>query len=276
MIVDSHTHLKAPIAELAHEGRKNIYGVEDKQIGDYLRIYDENGVEACWVFQVEAFRSDRLAREEIESMAEVCRPYPHRLFPFTTIPLAWSEEMIRETMERAVGELNYYGLKFVHICQGVSLANPSMDLIAREAIRLKVPVFLHDGSPEYCSAIQVVYYARKYPELRVVSGHGGLREFWPEHIDGVRELPNLYICLSGPTQWGIQKLYDELGPERLMFGSDGGIGTPAITAAYLRRIERLKAPEEDKQKILGINAMRFLFGEAWEQTIAEKRALAGP
>jgi predicted TIM-barrel fold metal-dependent hydrolase len=274
MIVDTHTHLRAPIQGIAQEGRKNIYGVADETIDEYLKGFDENGVDACWVFPLEGFRADAFAREEMESLARVCEPYPHRLFPFATIPPMWPEKRVCEMVERAVGELGFYGLKFVSICQGVSLANPSMERIAREAVRFGVPVFLHDGSPEYCSAIQVIYYARKYPELRVVSGHGGLREFWSEYIDGVRELPNLQICLSGPTQWGIQKLYDELGPDRLMFGSDGGIGSQAITRAYVRRLARLKAPEDDKRKIMGISGMRFLFGEDWEEVIAEKRSEA--
>jgi predicted TIM-barrel fold metal-dependent hydrolase len=95
----------------------------------------------------------------------------------------------------------------------------------------------------------------------VLSAHCGLREFWPDFIDAVRELPNLYLCLSGPTQWGIQRLYDALGPERLLFGSDGGCGPAAITTAYLRRIERLRAPQEHKAMILGQNAMTFLFAQ---------------
>ena len=66
------------------------------------------------------------------------------------------------------------------------------------------------------------------------------------------------MCLSGPTQWGIQRLYDELGPEKLMFGSDAGCGPAAIATAYLRRIERLLAPAEHKDMILGLNAKRFL------------------
>lgn len=78
---------------------------------------------------------------------------------------------------------------------------------------------------------------------------------------------SFHICLSGPTQWGIQKLYDALGPEKLMFGSDGGCGLAAITTAYLRRIARLKAPEEHKAMILGGNAMRFLFGDGWEGAV---------
>jgi len=266
MIVDSHTHLRVPIEGLEQEERRNIYGVPDETIDEYLAGYDANGVAACWVFPLAGYRSDQFALAEMASLAAVCGRYPQRLFPFATIPPGWSEQMIRQTVEQAIGEYGMCGLKFVPICQGVSLANPSMDLIAAEAIRFGVPVFLHDGSPEYCSAIQVAYFARKHPELRVVGGHGGLREFWPDYVDTARDLPNLHICLSGPTQWGIQRLYDELGPRHLMFGSDGGIGSPAITTAYLRRIERLRAPEEDRQLILGANAMRLLLGDDWRQT----------
>jgi predicted ATPase len=55
-----------------------------------------------------------------------------------------------------------------------------------------------------------------------------------------------------------QTLYDELGPEKLLFGSDGGLGHRAITTAYLRRIDRLKAPQEHKAMILGGNALKFI------------------
>jgi predicted TIM-barrel fold metal-dependent hydrolase len=133
-----------------------------------------------------------------------------------------------------------------------------MDIVAEEAIDLDLPVTSHDGSPEYCSAIQIAYFARKYPNLRVISAHGGLRELWPDLIDAARELPNLWICLSGPTQWAIQTLYDRLGPGKLLFGSDGGLGHPAITTAYLRRIERLNAPKKHKEMILGGNALNFI------------------
>jgi predicted TIM-barrel fold metal-dependent hydrolase len=95
----------------------------------------------------------------------------------------------------------------------------------------------------------------------VVSAHGGLRELWPDLIDAVKELTNLYICLSGPTQWGIQQLYDALGPEKLMFGTDAGCGPSSMITAYLRRIERLKAPQVHKEMILGLNAKRFLLGD---------------
>jgi len=133
-----------------------------------------------------------------------------------------------------------------------------MDVVAEECIDMNVPVTFHDGSPLYCTALQVVYYARAYPQLRVLSGHAGLREGWRDVIELAKGLDNYWLCLSGPTQQGIQTLYDELGPDKLLFGSDGGASHPAVMANYLRRIRALRAPAEDIDKILGLNALRFL------------------
>jgi len=260
MIVDAHSHIRLPIEGLS-ENRTNIYGVPDNDVGQYLAAYERNGVGACFVFGAESFRQDSVIRAENEALARARDDHPDRLYPWATVNPAWPQAKLRREIRYAIEDLKLYGLKFVPICQGVSLANPGFDVVAEEASGLGVPFTSHDGSPEYCSAIQVAYYARKWPDLRVVSAHGGLREFWPDLIDAAKELPNLYICLSGPTQLGIQTFYDELGPEKLMFGSDGGIGSPAVTTAYLRRIERLRAPEEHKRMILGGNAMRFLLGD---------------
>ncbi|MBI3987570.1 MAG: amidohydrolase family protein, partial [Lentisphaerae bacterium] len=197
-------------------------------------------------------------RAENKALADAARRHPDRLLAWGTVCPAWPEAPLRQAIRQAIGEWGLRGLKFVPVCQGTSLANRGMDIVAEEAIALNVPVTIHDGSPEYGSASQVAAYARRYPRLRVLSAHGGLREHWPDYLDAVRELPNLFVCLSGPTQWGIQKLYDTLGPEKLMFGSDGGIGHPAVITAYLRRIEALRAPDEHKRLILGENALRFL------------------
>lgn len=262
MIVDAHTHVGVEIEGFAEE--PNIYGVRTTNVETYLRGCEQNRIDACFAFASHSFRMESLAHAENEALARLAEKYPGRILPWATVSPGWPERRLRAEIRFAISDLKLHGLKFVPVCQGVSLANRGMDIVAEEATDLGVPVTTHDGSPEYCSAIQVAYYARKYPRLRVLSAHGGLRELWPDFIDAAKELPNLYICLSGPTQWGIQKLYDALGPEKLMFGSDGGCGPASITTAYLRRIALLKAPEEHKSMILGGNAMRFLFGDDWK------------
>ncbi|MFH1476286.1 MAG: amidohydrolase family protein [Verrucomicrobiota bacterium] len=260
MIIDAHTHIRVDIPNYAAD-RKNVYGIVSSGPDEYLAQYRRNGVDACFTFGQESFRNASVAMAENEALSAVQRQYPARIYAWATVCPGLPEAQLRRDIRQAIMQFKLRGLKFVPICQGIALSSRGMAIVAEEAIALNVPVTTHDGSPEYSSAIQVVYYARKYPELRVLSAHSGLRELWPDFLDAVMELPNLYLCLSGPTQWGLQKLYDTLGPEKLLFGSDGGLGHPAVITAYLRRIEHLKAPAEHKTMILGTNALRFIRGE---------------
>jgi len=241
------------------------YGKRVEGVRQYLKSYDENGVDACWVFGNRSWRDSALIRIENDALGSLGMQYPKRLFPWGSVNPDWSERAIREEIRRMANELGLYGIKLVPVIHGSALTSGGMAVVAEEAIAQGLPIFLHDGSMEYCSAIQVAYFARMFPELRVISGHGGLRDLWRDLLLTAPDLPNLWICLTGPTQWGIQMLYDELGPERLLFGSDGGLGTPALIKAYLRRIDRLEAPAEHKRMILGENAMRFLFGKSWRE-----------
>lgn len=263
MIVDTHSHIDLPLGDAGHASYE-AYGRRLEGLDAYLYSYEQNGVDACWVFGHRGFRDSSLIQLENEALASVRSQCPGRLHPWGTVNPTWPERQLRAEIER-IAALRLVGVKLVPIIQGFAISCPGINVVAEEAQRLSLAVFFHDGSPQYSSAIQVVYFARENPGLRVVSGHAGLRELWPDLIPAVRELPNLHVCLSGPTQWGIQALYDELGPAKLVFGSDGGLGHPAVTKAYLRRIARLEAPQEHKDLILGTNAMRFLFGDDWRE-----------
>jgi len=258
MIIDAHTHIFIQHPFPDNEA-SSFYpgGIKRDSLKDYLESFDYNGVDACYVFPPLYTLESRFEFYN-EELAKIAAMRPDRLYPWAIVCPTWPEKKLRSEMRRAVKELGMYGFKFVPIMQGFSLQSIGMHIVAEEAIDMGVPVVFHDGSPQYCSAIQVAHYARKYPGLKVLSGHGGLREMWSEFIQSAKELPNLYICLSGPPQWGMQQLYNELGPEKLLFGSDGGTGHPAGITAYLRRIRKMDVPEEHKKMILGTNALRFL------------------
>ena len=255
MIVDAHTHIKVGTEE---ESSYSPWGMKAEGIAEYIENCDQAHIDACFIFGLEAFRDSSLLEASNDGLARLKQDYPQRLFPWGTVNPNWPEKRLREEVRRIARDLQLCGIKLVPIIQGFPISSSGMDILAEEAEELSLPVYFHDGSPEYCSAVQVVAFARMYPRVRVVSGHGGLREQWPEYIPAAKELPNLWLCVIGPTQWGIQQLYDHLGPEKLMFGSDGGLGHPAINRTYLKRLARLEAPEADKKLILGENAWRFL------------------
>lgn len=255
MIIETHSHLNVGLEDV---GKDNfLYGKPVEGIAEYLANYRACGVDACWTFGTWAWRCSDLAPRENRKLAEIGRQYPGKIYPWGSVDPFWQEEQLRDEIRQFTG-LGLKGIKLAPVVKGCSLASQNMDIVAGEAGKNGLPVFFHDGSAEYCSAIQVAYFARAHPDLTVVSGHSGLRDYWRDYVETAADIPNLWLCLSGPTQWGIQALYDRLGPERLMFGSDGGLGTPAITKAYMSRIRSLRAPEEHKAMILGGNAQRFL------------------
>ncbi len=256
MIIDAHTHINIP-EDGEEAAALNPYGMPNFDIGDYLASFDANHVDKCFVFSHDFNIESRFPRYN-QWLSELGNDHKGRLFPFGCICPFWSIARIRSEIRRCFESPGLYGLKFVPIRQGNTLASEEMDVVAEECERFDVPVFFHDGSPEYCSAVQIAYYAKKHPGLKVISGHGGLRELWPDYLNTADKLDNLYICLSGPPQSGIQKLYEVLGPEKLLFGSDGGIGHRAVTAAYIRRIQKMDAPAGHKELILGKNAARLL------------------
>jgi predicted TIM-barrel fold metal-dependent hydrolase len=257
MIIDAHTHVgesgEGPLATLG----------ADK----YVEILRRNGVDKGFAFAPTAgFVVD--ARAGNEGLVRARDRYPDEILPWGTVNPYWPEAEIRAEIRRCLGEWGFCGMKFHPWLQGSSLALPGYEIVAEECIAQDRPVTFHDGTPMYCTALQVAYYARQFPPLQVLSGHGGLRELWRDFIAPLRELPNLYVCLSGPTMQGIQGLYDAVGPDKLMFGSDSGFGHPATQANYLRRIRALHAPPEHLAQILGGNAAR------WVRRTEESKAAA--
>jgi predicted TIM-barrel fold metal-dependent hydrolase len=251
MIIDAHTHIGA-----------DLYAPGGPDAGSpaaprrYVEMLRDNGVDKGFAFTMAGLSGDPVAGND--ELARARDLYPDVVLPWGTVDPQWHEADLRREMRRCIEDLGFWGFKLHPWMQGFSLATRGMHVVAEECIDLSVPVTFHDGSPLYCTALQVVYYARAYPALRVLSGHGGLREGWRDIIEPAKQLDNYWICLSGPTQQGIQSLYDALGPDRLLFGSDGGFSHPAVIANYLRRIRALDAPQADIDRILGLNAARFL------------------
>lgn len=256
MIVETHSHISMPLEGDLPEW--TAYGKSLDGVESYVRGYRENGVDACWVFGTHSWRNASLVKAENDALSTLIDRDPDFFFPFGTVNPFWPKSAIKEEIDRITTELKLYGLKFAPVVKGCSLASPGMDAVAKAAAGHDLPVFLHDGSAEYCSPTQVIAFARRHPNLRVVSGHSGLREFWRDFVRCAAPPPNLWYCLSGPTQLGTQALYEALGPEKLFFGSDAGLGTPVSTYAYIKRIENLNAPEEHKRMIFSENAVAFL------------------
>ena len=241
MIIDAHTH-----AGVLGEGR----GLAP---GELMEMLHTHGVDKAFVSTIRGFYGN--CREGNDELAAYVGEYPKELYAFATVHPRDGEAAVEE-LRRCVDELGMIGLKLHPWLQAFSVSAPMMDPILEEAIRLHLPILFHDGTPPYCTPLQICNLADRYPEATVVLGHAGNNDLWKNALDGARRLENVIICLSGPSMHAMKTMIDALGPDRFVFGSDCGTSSDPGSLIYrLEKIRRLDIPEEWKRKILGENAL---------------------
>ena len=197
MIIDAHTHLGSDIYAGQKTGKSDLEAARR-----YVHTLTSVGVDKGFTFMLAGLFTD--PREGNNDLARAREAFPETIIPWGTVDPYWDEAKLRGEMRRCIRELGFSGFKFHPWIQGFSLTDPGMEIVAEECMDMKVPVTFHDGTPMNCTALQVVYFARAHPRLKVLSAHAGLREGWRDIIAPARELDNYWICLCGPTQQGIQ------------------------------------------------------------------------
>jgi uncharacterized protein len=160
--------------------------------------------------------------------------------------------------------------------RGIKL-HPSMQLTAPDdpatmeiypvCDRLRLPVFFHSGrtglevanQAEYCNLERYQAPVREFPNLDFVLGHSGAVLDFDAAIALAKECPNVWLCLAGPSVPALERLVAELGPERLMFGTDWPFYPMAYQLSKVLIATRCDAVVRDL--LLSGNAERFL--EKW-------------
>lgn len=128
---------------------------------------------------------------------------------------------------RAYHAMGYRGLKFHPTMQQTAPDDPAAMTVFMECRRLGMPVFLHAGragiEPDfvqgYAEIDRYVQPITDLPDLPFVFGHSGARDF-EEALGLARDHDNVWMDTQGQGVSNLRRLLDELGPERLVFGSD--------------------------------------------------------
>lgn len=161
------------------------------------------------------------------------------------------------------------------------LGDGSMDAFWHEAESLDVPLCVY--APRNVAPLHDV--ALRFPGLRLIVDHAGADLFSPlghrfDHWQDVRRLAglgNVYVKVSAlPEATGqrfpfpaaqdrIRELYELVGPDRLMWGSNYPLTTRVCTYAEAVDLIRLGCDfltVEDRAKLLGATASK-VFGLPW-------------
>jgi predicted TIM-barrel fold metal-dependent hydrolase len=145
-----------------------------------------------------------------------------------------------------------------------------LDAIIRKASELKAVIFQHtwfkqDGTqyPGESTPLELVELAKRHPNMHFICGHAGGQ--WEMGIRAIRSQKNISIELAGsdPTAGFTEMAVRELGPERIIYGSDSA---GRSFASQLAKVFGADITEDAKRLILSENLRRLI-----NQAIAAKK-----
>lgn len=219
MILDTHLHIML----------KPFYGRPPTDPAKLLADLAECGLDGGWVSSVDGMvtRDLNVQRRANDALARIARDHPGRIEGFCTVDPGAGDEAARE-IERCVKQLHLIGVKLHPWLQAFSVTHPGMDPVMTVAGDLHIPVLFHDGTPPYSTPRQIGWLAERHPKTTVILGHSGLADMWRDAADVARLTPNVWLQPTSSPPVAIRAALAGAGPDRILFGSDGGFGSPAL------------------------------------------------
>jgi predicted TIM-barrel fold metal-dependent hydrolase len=200
---------------------------------------------------------DQLRQQNDEVLAALAHGHD-RAFGFCYASGEHVEASLRE-IDRCIRHGPMVGVK-LWVARRAS--SPALDAIVARASELRAPILQHtwfktDGSQQAdeSTPLDLAALARRHPRARFVCGHSG--GTWDLGIRAVRDVPNVVVETAGfdPTTGFVEMAVRELGPERVVFGSDA----PGRSfGSQLAKVVEADVPEAARRLILSGNLRRLL------------------
>ena len=240
MIIDCHMHM----GKSDHLGE--YYCLNSITAPEYIiKIEDVAGVDKAVVF------SDTTKDPAIRNrgIAEACKRYPDRLIPFCRMNC--NEPNALELLVEAVEELGAKGFKF-HSRGG----HPTPEMMKR-IIEYDIPMIIHTNDD--VGPLELTNLVKEYPDATFWIAHLGSFYFNYNYQQAAIYLAerfgNVYLETSFGLHENLKEAVTRVGPEKMIFGSDGPAFHPAVER---ERIEVLGLSSKDKDMILGENVRKML------------------
>ena len=174
-------------------------------------------------------------------------------------------EHLREMVEGHAAR----GIKIHPAAQRFMPDDPRMGAIYRTCVDLGLPVLSHAGAARggarFADPASFVPVLQAYPDLSLVLAHlGGAR--WAQTAEFARSFPHVSFDLceiiewtgapNAPSREDLARLIQDVGPERVMLGTDFPWYDLDRTVDLVMDLPVLGT--EEKESILGVNAARIL------------------
>lgn len=243
MIIDSHAHI---------DEAKTFGWIDPPEA--LLPLMDEAGVDKAIVM---TYR-DATAPEDpaIAYVADAVQRYPDRLIGYARIHAEAPRAI--ETLDYALGTCRMMGIK-LHTVSYVGFPYFGGTLrVMHRAAEYRAPVLFHSGDEPLALPQEIAEAARLCPETMVILGHMGGYFHVEAAIRVAQELPNILLDTSAmPYPAMIKRAVEAIGPERVLYASDGPGCVPILEVQKVRLAGL--SPEQEALVFAG-NIQRILEG----------------
>ena len=248
-IWDAHSHLHSAPGD-SPEARMEVL----------IRCADRLGIERLILSQgysADLHPTRDQIREENNRVMRAVRRYPERAYGSVYLSPAFLDFSLQE-FDRCVRDGPMVGVGELEADMRCNA--PELDPIVDRAIAMKAPILQHtwlkvDGNlPGESSPYDLVELARRHPDANFICAHSG--GDWERGIRVIRNTKNIWAEVAGfdPTAGVVEMAVRELGPERVVYGSDVG---GRSFASQLAKVMGADVPDSAKEQVLGGNLRRL-------------------
>jgi uncharacterized protein len=248
-IWDIHSHLHAAPGDTPEQRMEFL-----------IRCADRVGVERLILSQgysADLHPTPDQLRQENDRVLRAVRRFPDRAYGSVYLSPSYVDFSLQE-FDRCVRDGPMIGVGELEVdrrCNG-----PELDPIVERAVSMKAPILQHcwlkagGNEPGESSPNDLVELARRHPDANFICAHTG--GDWERGIRIIRDTKNICAEIAGsdPTSGFVEMAVRELGPERVVYGSDVG---GRSFASQLSKVVGADISESAKAMVLGGNLRRL-------------------
>lgn len=247
-ITDAHSHLMVKFLMYREAG-----------VEQNIQMMKKAGIDRACLFtsdflSTEGSLTPKAWEEQTNrKIAESVESHPTRLVGFGTVDPRI--EGAAERLDSFVAKYGFRGAKFHPWHQDFpcgDVMHPIMEVAARH----RLPIVFHSGTPVYAQPLAIAWLAEYFPDVPIVLAHMGLTCMYVDAVHAAKRYENVFLETSCmPYTPVLERAVSELGPHKILFGTDTPFLYPYIE---ILRIQRLAINDDDKEMILGGNIERLI------------------
>ena len=241
MIIDAHVHVGTSVF---------FHMQADEDL--LVRQADAAGFDRLFITELNALFYDM--REGNDALARRVARHPDRLIGYVSVPTPRLTAAAVEEVRRCHEQYGFRGLK-IYSHPEASIAEPGTFALLEAAAQYGMPILAHT-TPDECD-----YLMEHVPAARLLMAHMGGHPYafgdWHRAVAVAKKHKNLLLDTAssqidnGMIEWAVA----ELGPEKILFGSDMPLLDPHTQFA---KVSGADINDQAKALILGGNLARLL------------------